>query len=83
MAAPAVKPVAAVFAEASPANAAVVAATPGQGTLLGNMALSGLAGRAIAGTGGNAARTTGVACAYTPGEASGPVNLFIVPAAPQ
>lgn len=83
MAAPAVKPVAAVFAEASPPSAAVVAATPGQGTLLGNMALSGLAGRAIVGTGGTAARSTGVAGGSAFGEASGSVNIFIVPAAPQ
>ncbi len=84
MAAPAVKPVAAVFAENAAAGApAAAATTQGEGTLFGNMALSGLAGRAMAGTGGTAARSAGAATAAGAGEASGPVNIFIVPAAPK
>lgn len=80
MAAPAVKPVAAVWAESGPSAAAAAAATQGEGPLLGGMALSSLAGRAMAGTGGGAARSAGAGAA---GEASGPVNIFIVPGGAQ
>lgn len=80
MAAPAVKPVAAVFAETGPAGVSATATTPGQGPLLSNMALSSLAGRAMVNTGDTAARSAGAAAN---GEASGSVNIFIVPAAPQ
>lgn len=83
MAAPAIKPVAAVFTENAMAGAPAAAATQGNGTLFGNMALSSLAGRAMVGTGGPSARATGSAGAAAVGEASGPVNIFIVPAAPQ
>lgn len=82
-AAPAVKPVAAVFAETSPAGSAVAAAAPGEGTLFGNTALSSLAGRAIAGSGDTPARSAGAGLGPAAAEASGPVNIFIVPAAPQ
>ncbi len=82
MAAPAIKPVAAVFADGGPATAAAVAATPHEGTLFGNMALSSLAGRATAGTGGAVARTAGAAGGETAGEAAGPVNIFVIPALP-
>ncbi|WP_369741480.1 PPE family protein [Mycobacterium servetii] len=79
MAAPAVKPVAAVFADPGPAGAAAAAATQGEGNLFGNVALSSLAGRAIADTGGTAARSAGAGAS---GEAAGPVNIFIIPALP-
>ncbi len=85
MAAPAVKPVAAVFAESGVAGAPVAAAAaPGEGSLFGNMALSSLAGRAIAGSSStSAAPSTATAAASATGEASGPVNIFIVPAVPK
>lgn len=81
MAAPAVKPAAAVFAESAAAGAP--AAAQGEGTLFGNMAMSGLAGRAIAGTGGSGARSADAVAASSTGEPSGPVNIFIIPAAPK
>jgi PPE-repeat protein len=81
IAAPAVKSAAAVYAQTSLASAA--AAAPGEGTLFGNMALSGLAGRAIAGVGGTAARSAGAGAETGAGGAGGPVNIFIVPAVPQ
>ncbi|MCV7349036.1 PPE family protein [Mycobacterium parmense] len=83
MAAPAVKPVAAVFADGGPAGVPAAIAAPGEGPLFGNMALSSLAGRAMLGGGATAARTTGAAEATAAGQASGPVNIFIVPAVPQ
>jgi hypothetical protein len=79
MAAPAVKPVAAVLAGNGPAGAAAAAATQGEGTMFGNMALSSLAGRAMVGTGGTAARSV-AAAGSAAGEASGPVNIFVIPA---
>jgi len=85
MTAPAVKPVAAVWSESGMAGApaAAAAASSGEGSLFGNMALSSLAGRAIAGTGGSAAPSSSATGAAAAGEASGPVNIFIIPAAPQ
>ncbi|QZA16606.1 PPE family protein [Mycobacterium malmoense] len=83
MAAPAVKPVAAVWAESGPSGASAGVATQGEGPLFGNMALSSLAGRAMAGTGGPAARSAGSAAGGAAGEASGPVNIFIVPGGAQ
>lgn len=83
MAAPAVKPVAAVFADPGPSGAAAEAATQGEGNLFGDVALSSLAGRAIAGTGGTAARSPGSASATaTRAEAAGTVNIFVIPAVP-
>jgi PPE-repeat protein len=82
MAAPAVKPVAAVFADPGPAGAAAAAATQGEGNLFGSVALSSLAARAAAGTGGTAARSAGGAVAAVGDEAAGPVNIFIIPAVP-
>ncbi len=82
MAAPAVKPVAAVFADPGPAGAAAAAATQGEGNLFGNVALSSLAARAAAGTGGTAARSAGGAGAAVGDAAAGPVNIFIIPAVP-
>ncbi|OOK65714.1 polymorphic PE/PPE s C terminal family protein [Mycobacterium kansasii] len=58
MSAPAVKPVAAVFAENGLTGAPAAAATQGEGSLFSNMALSGLAGRAMVPTGGTAARSS-------------------------
>lgn len=83
MAAPAVRPVAAVWSESGVAGApaAAAAASAGEGSVFGNMALSSLAGRAIAGTGGAAARSASAAAPAA--EATGPVNIFIIPAAPQ
>ncbi|AGZ52074.1 putative PPE family protein PPE29 [Mycobacterium kansasii] len=83
MSAPAVKPVAAVFAENGLTGAPAAAATQGEGSLFSNMALSGLAGRAMVPTGGTAARSSGATGGATAGEASGPVNIFIVPAGAQ
>ncbi|MDD4867530.1 MAG: PPE family protein [Mycobacterium sp.] len=84
MAAPAVKPVAAVFADAGPPGAAALAATRGEATqLFGNMALSSLAGRAIASTGATTARTAGGAGGAAANEAAGQVNIFVIPAVPQ
>jgi PPE-repeat protein len=80
MAAPAVKPVAAVLAENGLSGAPAAVATPGEGTLFSNMALSSLAGRAMVGTGGAAARSAGAAGRTASGEASGAVNIFVIPA---
>lgn len=82
MAAPAVKPVAAVFADPGPAGSAAAAATPGEGGLFGDAVLASLAGRAIGGTGGTAARSAGAAGATAGDEAAGPVNIFVIPAVP-
>ncbi|HTQ21480.1 MAG TPA: PPE family protein [Mycobacterium sp.] len=79
--APAVKSAAAVMQTGS-AAAIAEAAPQGEATLFGNMALSSMAGRAIAGTGESAARSTGV-MAGAAGKNAGPVNIFIVPSAPQ
>lgn len=79
MAAPAVKPVAAVFAQNSPAGGPAIANTADAGPLFSNMAVSSLAGRAMVGTGDTAARPAGAAGA----EVSGPVSIFIVSASPQ
>ncbi len=51
-AAPAIRSVAAVFPQTSVGAAPAAVATEGQGGMLNNLALSGLAGRAMAGTGG-------------------------------
>lgn len=82
MAAPAVKPVAAVFADPGPPGVAAAASTAGEGNLFGNVALSSLAGRAIANTGGTAARSAGAAGFTVGDEAAGPVNIFVIPAIP-
>jgi hypothetical protein len=78
MAAPAVRPVAAVFADPGPAGAAA----PGEGGLFGDVALSSLAGRAIADTSGTAARSARPGGATVGDEAAGPVNIFVIPAIP-
>ena len=76
--APAVKSAATLLAASGPPGGTAAVGTPAEGSLVGNMALSSLAGRAAVGTGassGRAASAGGTAA----GEASGPVNIFIVP----
>lgn len=59
-AAPEIRPVAMVFPQTVVAGAPAVLAADGQGTLFGNMAASGLAGRAMAATGAGPARAMGI-----------------------
>ncbi len=77
--APAVKSAASVLSETGPAGAAAAVAPQGEGAMLGSTALSSLGGRAMGGTG----QTLGRSASSTTGAASGPVNIFIVPACAQ
>jgi len=70
LAAPAIRPVAAVLPDSGLGGAPVMVAADDQGGVFGNMALSGVAGRALAGTGGTAARSVDVAGGAFSGRAS-------------
>ncbi|OBI35037.1 PPE family protein [Mycobacterium colombiense] len=59
-AAPEVRPIAVVLPQTAVAGAPVALAAEGQGSLFGNMAASGLAGRAVAAAGGGSARGMGL-----------------------
>jgi PPE-repeat protein len=60
VAAPEIRSVAAVLPQTALAGAPAALAADGGGTLFGNMAASGLAGRAMAATGGGSARAMGI-----------------------
>lgn len=76
--APAIKTVAATLPESSLSAAPAALAADRPGSLVGNMALSGLAGRAMGGTGGAAARVTGTGGAADAREAT-TANIFVIP----
>lgn len=77
-AAPEIRTIAATLPQGSLSAAPAALAADGQGSLVGNMALSGLAGRAMAGTGGAAARSAGMGgAAPAPGEAT-TANIFVI-----
>lgn len=59
-AAPEIRPVAVVLPQTAVAGAPAALAADGSGPLFGNMAASGLAGRAVAATGGGSARAMGI-----------------------
>jgi PPE-repeat protein len=77
-AAPVVKTAAAMVPESSLAAAPAALATEGQGSLMSNTALSGLAGRAMAGTGGAAARSVGTGGGATAKEFATTANIFVI-----
>ena len=70
LAAPAIRPVAAVLPDSGLGGAPVIVAADDPGGVFGNMALSSVAGRALAGTGGTAAGSIGVGGGAYPGQAS-------------
>ncbi len=78
-AAPAIRTAAATILQSSQIAVPVALPADGQGSLFGNMALSGLAGRAMAGSGGAAVRTAGVGGAAGVGEIATTVNIFVIP----
>ncbi len=82
MSAPAVKSAVALLSETGPAGAAAAGAPQAEGTVFSSMALSSLGGRAMVSTGPTAARSVHAGRGAT-GEASGPVNIFIVPVGAQ
>ncbi|OBI00455.1 PPE family protein [Mycobacterium sp. E2733] len=77
-AAPTVRPVVAVLPGTGMGAVPEALAADAPGSLAGNMALSGLAGRAVAGTGGAAARSVGVAGGAVSGQHAGEVNIFLI-----
>ncbi|OBB99230.1 PPE family protein [Mycobacterium sp. 852002-40037_SCH5390672] len=76
--APAIRTVVATLPESSLSAAPAALAADGQGSLVGNMALSSLAGRAMVGTGGTAARSAGMGGATAVKEAT-TANIFVIP----
>ncbi|ORB44312.1 PPE family protein [Mycobacterium paraseoulense] len=77
-AAPEIKTIAATLPQSSLSAVPAALAADGQGSLVGNMALSGLAGRAMVGTGGAAARSAGMGgAAPAAGEAT-TANIFVI-----
>jgi PPE-repeat protein len=76
-AAPAIRPVAVVLPQTGLGAVPAAVAADGQGGLFGNMALSGLAGRAMAGTGGTVARSVG-AGAVSGGSAT-TATIIVIP----
>lgn len=77
-AAPEIRTIAATLPQSSLSAAPAALAADGQGSLVGNMALSGLAGRAMVGTGGSAARSAGMGgAAPAAGEAT-TANIFVI-----
>ena len=77
-AAPEIKTIAVTLPQSSLSAAPAALAADGQGSLVGNMALSGLAGRAMVGTGGGAARSAGMGgAAPAAGEAT-TANIFVI-----
>lgn len=76
-AAPEIKTIAATLPQSSLSAAPAALAADAQPSLVGNMALSGLAGRAIAGTGGAAARSAGTGAAPAAAEAT-TANIFVI-----
>ncbi|KAA8964250.1 PPE family protein [Mycobacterium sp.] len=79
-AAPAIQSAAAMLPQSSPVASAALAAD-GQGGLFGNMALSGLAGRAMVGTGGSASYSAGAGGSAAVGDVATTVNIFVIPEA--
>jgi len=76
-AAPVIRPVAAVLPQASLGAVPAAIAADGEGSLFGNMALSGLAGRALAGTGGTVARSVGADALS--GAAATTATIIVIP----
>lgn len=77
LAAPEIKTIAAALPQSGLGAAPAALAADGQGSLVGNMALSGLAGRAVAGTGGAGARSAGAGGAAPIAEAT-TANIFVI-----
>lgn len=77
-AAPEIKAIAASLPQSSLSVAPAALAAEGQGNLVGNMALSGLAGRAIAGTGGAAARPAGTGSGAPAAAEATTANIFVI-----
>jgi PPE-repeat protein len=78
-AAPAIRPVAAVLPDSGLGAAPGLVAADDQGSLVANMALSSVAGRAMAGTGGTAARSIGVRGGGYSGQATTATIIVIPP----
>jgi hypothetical protein len=76
-AAPVIRTVAAVLPQASLGAVPAAIAADGEGSLFGNMALSGLAGRALAGTGGTVARSVGADALS--GAAATTATIIVIP----
>lgn len=77
-AAPEIKTVAATVPQSALSAAPAALAADGQGSLVGNMALSGLAGRATAGTGGAVARSAGTGSAAPAAGEATTANIFVI-----
>lgn len=77
-AAPAIKTVVATLPASNLSAAPAALAADGSGSLVGNMALSGMAGRAMVGTGGVAARSAAIGGAAGAREAT-TANIFVIP----
>lgn len=77
-AAPEIKTIAATLPQSSLSAAPAALVADGQGSLVGNMALSGLAGRAIAGTGGAATRSAAVGGAAPAAAEATTANIFVI-----
>lgn len=77
-AAPQIQTIAATLPKSGLGAAPAALVMDGQGSLVGNMALSSLAGRAMVGTGGTAVRSAGTAAAAAVPEAT-TANIFVVP----
>jgi PPE-repeat protein len=78
-AAPAIKSVASVLTDSSLGGAPVIIAADDQGSVLSNLALSSMAGRALAGTGATAARSVGVRGGDYSGQAT-TATIIVIPA---
>lgn len=78
-AAPAMRSVATVLSGTSLGAGPAALVADGQGSLFGNMALSGLAGRALAGSGGGVARTLGAGGAAASGGAATTATIIVIP----
>jgi len=77
-AAPAIKTAIATLPQSSLSAAPLALAADGQDSLVGNMAVSGLAGRAMVGSDGAAARSARIAGAAVVREAT-TANIFVIP----
>lgn len=77
-AAPEIQTIAATLPQSSLSAAPAALVADGQGSLVGNMALSGLAGRAMAGTGGAAARSAGTGSTAPAAAEATTANIFVI-----
>ncbi|MBS4729193.1 PPE family protein [Mycobacterium sp. SM1] len=77
-AAPAIRPVAAALPHSGLGAVSAVVAADGQGSLVSDMALSGLAGRAMAGSGGSVARFIGAGGGAVSGGAT-TATIIVIP----